>query len=312
MENKTLEQIFEKRLMHLLPHNGLKEASLYSLLPAGKLFRPNLALAIYQDLNPVQFQSEISKYDSNLMSFCLALETHHAYSLVHDDLPSMDNDDLRRGRATTHKKFGEWNAILTGDLLLNLSYQLLFSLKEISGEDLTILGKIFSHSLGGKGLIHGQYLDLSKEMNANLLNLTLTHKLKTARLIQVALLGSAILAKASDSKKLKKIARLGENIGIIFQLIDDLTELKDVNLSQHEDEINPWPKYQHSVFNLTISELKKYEDTINDLHLINTKKYLSSYFKKMSLEISTNKKQIETHIKINGLLDPIFSFLDRI
>ena len=72
------------------------------------------------------------------------------------------------------------------------------------------------------------------------------------------------------------------------------------------------PKYQHSVFNLTISELKKYEDTINDLHLINTKKYLSSYFKKMSLEISTNKKQIETHIKINGLLDPIFSFLDRI
>jgi geranylgeranyl pyrophosphate synthase len=141
----------------------------------------------------------------------------------------MDNDDVRRGRATTHKKFGEWNAILTGDLLLNLSYQLIFSIRNLSEKELQMLGKIFSHSLGGKGLIHGQYLDLSKEMNSSLDSLILTHKLKTARLIQVALIGGAILSGHSENSELKKIAKLGENIGIIFQLLDDLSELKDKN-----------------------------------------------------------------------------------
>ena len=120
----------------------------YIMFPAGKLFRPKLALAMAQDLG------ELNE-DHYLLS--CAIEAHHAYSLVHDDLPCMDDDDERRGRPAAHIKFGEWKALLAGDSLINLSYQFLAQMSSDKGKELIL---DFSKMMGAQGLILGQFLDL--------------------------------------------------------------------------------------------------------------------------------------------------------
>jgi len=197
MENLQLESFMKTHLKMCLPHHQISEVYEYATLPGGKLIRPHLVWSILQDLNPKLYNQSSSNPFSDHALLSSSIEFHHSYTLLHDDLPCMDDDQIRRGKACTHLVYGEWKALLAGDGLLNVSYQLLSKLKNKRSNDLF---RFYSWSTGPKGLIHGQVLDLSNEMNLSFENTLRTHELKTARLFQVAILGSAILSQPKNIK----------------------------------------------------------------------------------------------------------------
>lgn len=199
----------------------------YAVLPAGKLFRPRLVEALTLDL--------IGEMNQDQIHLALAIEFHHAYTLVHDDLPSMDNDLMRRGKASTHAAFGEWKAVLAGDALLVASFEELGKIKSSTFRE---LHRIFTWATGAKGLIEGQFEDLGSQGRLQLPQIIRIHELKTARLIQVATLGAYILS--GQEQKKKEFLRLGREIGVSFQLLDDLDELTAKDVSEHERDINPF------------------------------------------------------------------------
>lgn len=223
------------------------EVYTHALLPPGKLFRPKLAWAMAQEINPDIFSNSSARH--NLFSFAAFLEIHHVYTLIHDDLPCMDDDDFRRGKPSLHKKFGEWKALLAGDGLLNLSYEMLF---QMNSPELPLLGKLATKLLGAKGLIHGQAMDLTiLDRPKKFREILEIHRLKTARLIQLSLLGGYLLAEQNQHHRhqtSKMIFRFGEQLGVIFQLLDDLTEIEEV-MGEHEKAVNPWINH---LFNETL------------------------------------------------------------
>lgn len=310
----------ENSLLHHLsratPNHRFSEIYKYTVVPGGKYFRPSLAWCILHDLNEKLFINSIDQPRSAHSLFASALEIHHAYTLVHDDLPSMDNDLERRGKPAAHVAFGEWQAILCGDGLLNLSYQLLSEMPYSKNAALTL--KIFSRSLGPKGLIQGQVLDLNCEMTNSLMHTITTHELKTARLIQVAITGSALLARDEKSlqmafqynneKQLWKFSRL---LGIHFQFIDDLTELASKSLSEHEKAINPWPMFTNELYNYLLKNLEEFKFLSEKLNLVQTNKFLADYYQQMAKIIEEGKIEINCHLKTSIDLDPIIFFLDR-
>ena len=286
-------------LVRNLPNHKISDVYLYACLPGGKLFRPHLVWSVFQDLNPTQAQSSSTDLNSNHALMSSAVELHHTYTLLHDDLPAMDNDLTRRGKACTHIAFGEWQALLAGDGLLNISYQLLSKIKHPRFQDLF---KLFSWALGPKGLIHGQVMDLAHEMTQSFNNTLRTHELKTARLIQVAILGSAIIAnEKADNKKEKMLWKYSRLLGVNFQLIDDLSELAESELSQHEKDVNPWLHFPEESFKETLRGLQQFAKLSKDLKLSNTDKIVKDYYAKMLSLIVPNKKIIDTHL--NGKLD---------
>ena len=177
-----------KKLIDLLnqntPKHEFKNVIEYSLLPAGKLFRPLLVLNAAKDLNRIT---------EDHLTFAAAIEMHHTYTLIHDDLPAMDDDDERRGRPSCHIKFTEHDAILAGDALLAISFG---ALSELSSHCQILLKKMYEYT-GAQGLILGQVKDLAKE-NDSIENILEIHELKTARLIQLSLVGSAIICNKQD------------------------------------------------------------------------------------------------------------------
>lgn len=283
----SLESKIEKLVIPLLPKHSITEAYLYALFPAGKLFRPNLVMAMARDF-------KIQNQDNHLL-LAASVEIHHAYTLVHDDLPCMDNDDFRRGKPSTHKIFGQWRALLVGDGLLNMSLQLISKIKHPQHQQLLAY---YLHQTGPKGLIHGQTLDLSLEMNFNFENLVLTHELKTAKLIQLSLVGPYLLTENCNFKTAKQIHRLGKKLGITFQLIDDLSELTENDLSEHESQVNPWPRYQHECLNYCLKLLKEIDQLLNDLNLKEVEIIISSYYHKMLNSIISGKNNVTRHSKV--------------
>ncbi|MFZ4713510.1 MAG: polyprenyl synthetase family protein [Bacteriovoracaceae bacterium] len=236
MKNLALdiEQFLMKELSQLLPQHKVAEIYHYALFPTGKLIRSQFLFTLAQDL-----KSSIVPDHFLAASF---LEFHHAYSLIHDDLPCMDDDSERRGKPSTHIAFGEWQALLAGDGLLSLSYGALAQLKT---PHLRSLMRFCTWATGPKGLIHGQVMDLSLEMNQNLKSLMKTHELKTARLFQISALMAYYLSlnkeEVPEIKEIWRFLYLGKNLGIYFQLVDDLTELLS-ELSTHEKAVNPFLK----------------------------------------------------------------------
>jgi geranylgeranyl pyrophosphate synthase len=310
MESELIEHFIKKKIAQFLPHHQISEIYDWALFPAGKLFRPKLAYAIYSDLT----KNDSLKNLDSLLYFASALECHHAYSLVHDDLPSMDNDEFRRGKLSVHKKFGEWKAILVGDGLLNISYQ--FISKTNLKNHSSFLLSLFSHSLGPKGLIHGQVLDLSLEMRESFQKTILTHQLKTARLIQISLVGAAIISFdqqnlniKNKSNDLKNMWRLGENLGILFQLLDDLSELSENELSLHEIDVNPWLKNATETMVETKNRLIKLQKILNEQNFTTLNKILHEYFQKMNNHFK--KYQNATHLKSIDLI-PLMTLIDNI
>lgn len=271
-------------LADLLPNHDFKKAIEYSLLPTGKLFRPLLVYSLASDLNSLK--------DSH-KALAVSIEMHHTYTLIHDDLPSMDDDDYRRGRLSSHKKFNEWTAVLAGDSLLSLSYE---ALCEIPSEYLKQILKLFTKMTGPKGLILGQVMDLGLENNS-LEKTLLIHELKTARLIQLSLMGSAVLA---DRFELAPVCEeIGLILGVNFQLLDDLCELTE-EINEHEKTINPFIRYdKNKILGIIENNNKKLLHLLKKNSLHHLKDYIDSYMDKTKLTLVTNIESINAHIKIN-------------
>ena len=289
----------QKLLSTHLPYHKAREVYHYALLPPGKLFRPLLARSVAIDL---QNYCPLSH-----PYFELFVEIHHTYTLIHDDLPCMDNDSMRRGRLATHCQFGEWQALLIGDGLHALSYH---ALSLIKSQHLPFLLRYSTWALGPKGLIHGQYQDLSLEMSHNFAKLLTTHKLKTSRLIQVALTGPALITQSASTKTLKGLHRLGEHLGIAFQLLDDLCELGTEELAQHESQKNPFLIYQGQCGSELQYRLQKIESLLKGDKFAHTQMVIKDYLQKTNHIIIKNKQIIEGHV--GTLLHPIQKTLQRL
>ena len=191
----------------------LKDAITYALLGSGKRVRPVLFISLCK---------EYSKINESAMLFAIAIEILHNYSLIHDDLPCIDNDDYRRGRLTVHKAFNEPLALLAGDTLLNLAYETIAIAIEKS-EDKTAYIKafnLFSSLTGGCGLIGGQTVDIDKNTTLDRKTLDYVYYNKTGALFALSL-GCASIICNEDSNKAKE---LGYEIGYIFQLVDDILD----------------------------------------------------------------------------------------
>jgi geranylgeranyl pyrophosphate synthase len=303
---ESIESALRFHLNKELPHHLIKDVYNYALFPGGKFFRPLLVHSIFEDINPNLYLKETNQQNSNLHLLASALEMHHTYTLLHDDLPCMDDDKERRGKPCTHIQFGEWKALLTGDGLLNISYSLLSQIKHPHA--LAIM-RLNTWALGPKGLIHGQVLDLSLEMSKSFKNTLRTHELKTGRLILSALLSSALCAQPTlDKKLLNKIYKQAHLLGSNFQFIDDLSELTEPNLSTHEKEVNPWILFPEECLNHTILYLNKFQKISFENNFKNLDLMVEDYYKKMLSQIEKNLKNISHHSKIHEdkLLPVIF------
>jgi len=192
----------------------LHAAMRYSVLAGGKRIRPILALASYECCSG---DSENLEPIHRAMA---AIEIIHTYSLIHDDLPCMDDDDLRRGIPTCHKKYGEAVAVLAGDALHDIAFSLMASTGKIE----TV--QVLAEAIGTGGMLGGQIADIEaegKELTET--EITSIHRRKTAALIRCAVLVGAILAKADD-QSVARMAVFGEKIGLAFQIIDDILDIE--------------------------------------------------------------------------------------
>ena len=181
----------------------------YSLLAGGKRVRPALMLAC----------ADAIKLDlSAVYPFAVALEFIHTYSLIHDDLPAMDNDDYRRGKLTNHKVYGEATAILAGDALLNRAYEILLNAANTQNE--LAAARLIANYAGLNGMIGGQSLDVLDNKPFDEKTLNFIHSNKTAKLIRAAVETPAKLAGV-DAEPFKKY---GESVGLLFQITDDILD----------------------------------------------------------------------------------------
>lgn len=302
MNSEQIEKTLIKHLIKNTPDHKLREVYLYALFPGGKFFRPKLVWSILRDLNESLYKNSINDLNSAHSFFSSAVEIHHAYTLLHDDLPSMDNDLIRRNKPSTHVAFGEWQALLAGDGLLNLSYQLI---AKINNPRTLELIRFFSWSMGPKGLIFGQALDLSCEMTKSFENTLKTHELKTAKLIHSAILGSALLAGEKDSFLEKKLSHFSILLGVNFQFLDDLTELTEKNISPHERSVNPWLSFPEETQKKVLQNLEKFEEVSKKLKLENTNFLVSEYYKKILETLEDNLEILGINIKQDKFLVPL-------
>lgn len=198
-----------------VPQKELFEAARYSLLGPGKRLRPLLALSILHGYHiPIKI---------GLDSAC-ALECIHTYSLIHDDLPCMDNDDLRRGRPTLHKVFPEGLAVLAGDFLLTFAFDIISNTPNLSSKQRLDLIHSLSRRAGSHGIIGGQVVDLASEgTSIDWETLHFMHLHKTAAIFICCLEFGAILSQVND-EDLKTLQHCGKALGVAFQVIDDLLD----------------------------------------------------------------------------------------
>ena len=220
---KRINQILER----LLPSDDsiLGEAMRYSVLNGGKRLRPIL----------VYLSSELGEANQDSIdTLAGSIELIHCYSLIHDDLPSMDDDDLRRGNPTTHKKYDEATAILAGDALQPLAFELISNLDTSDYNKITIVNCL-ANACGYSGMVGGQIKDIhSKEINT-VQDLDIMHSQKTGRLIQASLETSGILS-GLDQKDIEALNKYGEKIGLAFQIQDDIIDIESPSSISGKDQ----------------------------------------------------------------------------
>ena len=210
---ETLDTLL--KLPNDLPYSSLFDSARYSLLSPGKRLRPLLVLAAAESYGALE---------SHALHPACALEMIHTYSLIHDDLPCMDNDDLRRGKPTLHKVYPEWHALLTGDYLLTYAFEVLVRAPHLNAEQKIALVRCLSSHAGAHGMIGGQMIDLlfeGKTVDWGILEQM--HRGKTASLITAALEFGGIIANA-PAKDMDLLRQSGMAIGVAFQLIDDVLD----------------------------------------------------------------------------------------
>ena len=212
----------------------LKESLIYSLKLGGKRIRPVLMLA---------FADLLGLENSKVLNFALALELIHTYSLIHDDLPEMDNDDFRRGKPTNHKVFGVGNAVLAGDGLLTTAYSILFH-ECFNGNNSISAAKYICDCAGIGGMIAGQAADLLHENDGNIDEeiLNFIHENKTAKLIMAACVPPCILHGGKYYSEIKTFSR---DLGLLFQLTDDILDVEGSfeNMGKHTGKDGSKGKY---------------------------------------------------------------------
>lgn len=200
------------------PPANLHQAMRYSLFAGGKRIRPILCIAAAH---------AVAGEAPGVANAACSLELIHTYSLIHDDLPALDNDDLRRGRPTCHRVYGEAMAILAGDSLLTYAFELLASLPDVDAARAIRLVKELAHASGTVGgMIAGQVHDIEGEkLEASAALLDDIHRAKTGALLRASVRMGAIYAGASDAQ-LEAISEYGEHVGLGFQIIDDILDVE--------------------------------------------------------------------------------------
>ena len=277
--NSYLKSFFSKQKKN----SFLLEPMKYGVFSGGKRFRSAIVV------------NTVKIYDINYKKLIIigsAVECIHSYSLMHDDLPSMDNDELRRGKLSVHKKFNEFTAILAGNSLLVLAFEIL------SGKELNLsqnyknqLIRTLSKCSGHSGLAGGQYSDLSFE-NKNILkkNIINMQKKKTGELFGFCCESIAII-KGVNSAKRKQLKEIGINIGLLFQIVDDLIDYKGDSVIVGKPTGSDKKKGKATLVNLL-----GYEETIN-------------FAKNLKKKIDQKIKKYGT--KANDLLDSVQFILER-
>ncbi len=216
-ENSLFLAQFESSLDTYLAVQGdskLIDSIKYSLKSKGKRFRPFLSYLV---------SKLFAKSFESVKSWCLAIEFIHTYSLIHDDLPSMDNDDFRRGKPTNHKVFGDDIALLAGDSLISEAFKVIAEDRSMSATMKIKLVQILAEKIGPAGMVGGQVLDMKANHQLQIEELKHLHILKTGNLIQAAALGSAIIAEMS-APQVDQIGNFALHLGLAFQIKDDLLD----------------------------------------------------------------------------------------
>jgi geranylgeranyl diphosphate synthase type II len=206
---------------------GLEEAMRYSLLAGGKRIRPVLALATAE---------AVGLDRAAVLPLAAAIELIHTYSLIHDDLPAMDDDDLRRGRLTCHKAFGEDVAILAGDGLYAEAFRLL--LTEQSGPAARVLAAAaeLAAATGVSGMVGGQYMDVAETAAEGAPGLRHLHELKTGRLIAASVMCVLSLAGELSTATINEFRVFASELGVLFQIVDDILDVtgSEAALGKHQ------------------------------------------------------------------------------
>lgn len=239
-----------------LEDSTLKDGISYALLAGGKRIRPLLMLQVIEHygLDP-----------NDYVDVAIALELLHTYSLVHDDLPSMDNDTLRRGKPTLHIAFDEATAILVGDALLTDSFHIISSSTKLTSDQKIKMIDILSKKTGSKGMVYGQILDIeSEKQTIDINHLELMYFHKTANLIQASFMFGAIASNAFE--EINDWEDLGKVLGIYFQIQDDILEATSTAESigkSKSDEDRDKPTFVSLVgLNKTRKYVKQFEKEI--------------------------------------------------
>ena len=266
-----IEKVLEEKINELAD-SKVKEAMRYSLIAPGKRVRPNLLYEVAKGYGLLESVAD---------EFACAIEMTHTYSLIHDDLPAMDNDDLRRGRLTCHKQFDEATAILAGDGLLTYAFDVASS----STADPSIVVKciqVLAQCAGSNGMVLGQDLDMNESNSSDWDYVRKVHKYKTGCLLSAPLMMGALLAGKND-ETVRQWHEIGISLGLAFQIQDDIL---DVELSSEEfgksnsDEKND-KKTSVSLLGLEqskelmISEYEKVKQSISEMHGFNREELIS-------------------------------------
>lgn len=214
---QTYRAQIEARLAECFPGGDrLREAMRYALLSGGKRIRPILTM---------EFGRLCGAAPETVLDVACGVEMLHCYSLVHDDLPCMDNDDMRRGKPSSHIKFGEANALLAGDSLLTFAFQTAGEAKDVPADAVAKAVSLLARAAGCAGMIAGQVQDLENEnKTVSVDDLRSVDVLKTGELIRCACQLGCIAAGADD-KKLEAARIYAENLGIAFQIVDDILDV---------------------------------------------------------------------------------------
>lgn len=196
----------------------IADAQKYSLLGGGKRIRPFLVNEVCRALGGDEAAS---------MPFAIAVEMIHTYSLIHDDLPCMDDDDMRRGKASNHKVYGEANALLAGDALLTNAFLAASANREVSSDICVEAISMISQAAGDLGMIGGQILDLEGEgRTLSFEELLLVHSFKTGKLIELSVALGALSADFDrNSREMRSLCSYARKIGVVFQAIDDVLDV---------------------------------------------------------------------------------------
>lgn len=218
MNKEEYIELIEQKLDEFLPvkyPEKIYESMRYSVLAGGKRLRPIMCLETCKMFG--------GNLEDAIETAC-AIEMLHTQSLIHDDLPCMDNDDYRRGKLTNHKKFDEATAVLAGDALLSYAPDLILKSKNLSSEKKCLILKEFFKGAGVDGIISGQIVDIDSEnKHIDRKTLDFLHTYKTAALFKLALKSGAIIAGAEE-KDIEKMDTLGQTFGMAFQICDDILD----------------------------------------------------------------------------------------